>query len=87
MEVVYIIIGVIPLLELNLFQYQAGSSLIPVELAVVSLSKLLKIERYILNVLEYTSDERTNSIMSDFIAEQDFLLWMLKFYFTQKNSY
>ncbi|MFK5957766.1 MAG: Dps family protein [Lutibacter sp.] len=48
-----------------------------VELVVNSLSELLKIERIILNESDDASDEGTNSMMSDFIAEQEKTIWML----------
>jgi len=49
-----------------------------VELVVNSLSELLKIERSILNQSDDANDEGTNSMMSDFIAEQEKTIWMLK---------
>ncbi|PQJ81594.1 Dps family protein [Polaribacter glomeratus] len=48
-----------------------------VELVVNSLSELLKIERSILSLSDETNDEGTNSMMSDFIAEQEKTIWML----------
>ena len=48
-----------------------------VKLVVTSLSELLKIERAILNSSDDANDEGTNSMMSDFIAEQEKTLWML----------
>ena len=48
-----------------------------VTLVVNSLSELLKIERAILNESDDANDEGTNSMMSDFIAEQEKTLWML----------
>jgi len=48
-----------------------------VELVVNSLSELLKIERSILSISDETNDEGTNSMMSDFIAEQEKTIWML----------
>lgn len=48
-----------------------------VELVVNSLSELLKIERIILEISDEADDEGTNSIMSDFIAEQEKTIWML----------
>ena len=47
------------------------------ELVVNSLSELLKIEREILNISDEVNDEGTNSMMSDFIAEQEKTIWML----------
>jgi starvation-inducible DNA-binding protein len=48
-----------------------------VTLVVNSLAELLKIERYILEASSEASDEGTNSMMSDFIAEQEKTIWML----------
>ncbi|QTE23600.1 Dps family protein [Polaribacter cellanae] len=48
-----------------------------VNLVVSSLSELLKIEREILDVSDEANDEGTNSMMSDFIAEQEKTIWML----------
>jgi starvation-inducible DNA-binding protein len=48
-----------------------------VKLVVNSLSELLKIERTILNESDEANDEGTNSMMSDFIAEQEKTIWML----------
>ncbi|APZ47230.1 DNA starvation/stationary phase protection protein [Polaribacter reichenbachii] len=48
-----------------------------VELVVNSLSELLKIERSILESSDKADDEGTNSMMSDFIAEQEKTIWML----------
>tara|TARA_B110000091_G_C13774097_1_gene458056 strand:- start:903 stop:1373 length:471 start_codon:yes stop_codon:yes gene_type:complete len=48
-----------------------------VELVVTSLSELLKIERVILEISDEAKDEGTNSMMSDFIAEQEKTIWML----------
>jgi len=48
-----------------------------VELVVNSLSELLKIERDILEISDEANDEGTNSMMSDFIAEQEKTIWML----------
>jgi starvation-inducible DNA-binding protein len=42
-----------------------------VELVVNSLSELLRIERTILDLSDASNDEGTNSMMSDFIAEQE----------------
>ena len=41
------------------------------------LSKLLILEREILHLSDETNDEGTNSMMSDFIAEQEKTIWML----------
>ncbi|WP_422090751.1 Dps family protein [Tenacibaculum ovolyticum] len=48
-----------------------------VELVVESLSELLKIERGILELSGEADDEGTNSMISDFIAEQEKTIWML----------
>lgn len=48
-----------------------------IELIVSSLSKLLKIEREILKKASEINDEGTNSMMSDFIAEQEKTIWMM----------
>ncbi|MGB1042341.1 MAG: Dps family protein [Tenacibaculum sp.] len=48
-----------------------------VKLVVSSLSELLKIERTILELADEADDEGTNSMMSDFIAEQEKTLWMM----------
>ncbi len=49
-----------------------------VELIVESLTELLKIERKILNASDEANDEGTNSMMSDFITEQEKTVWMMK---------
>ncbi|MCK5814751.1 MAG: DNA starvation/stationary phase protection protein [Flavobacteriaceae bacterium] len=49
-----------------------------VNLVVNSLSELLKIERQILDTSDDANDEGTNSMMSDFIAEQEKTIWMLQ---------
>lgn len=49
-----------------------------VELIVDSLDKLLVIERSILTKSGDADDEGTNAMMSDFIAEQEKTIWMLK---------
>ncbi|OMQ11798.1 Dps family protein [[Flexibacter] sp. ATCC 35103] len=48
-----------------------------VQLIVNSLSDLLKIEREILKQSDDINDEGTNSMMSDFIAEQEKTIWMM----------
>jgi len=48
-----------------------------VELVVKSLAELLQIERSILDLSDNAADEGTNSMMSDFIAEQEKTIWML----------
>ena len=49
-----------------------------VELIVDSLTELLKIERQILDKSGDANDEGTNSLMSDFITEQEKTVWMMK---------
>jgi len=48
-----------------------------VALVVTSLSELLQIERMILEESAAANDEGTNSMMSDFIAEQEKVIWMM----------
>ncbi len=48
-----------------------------VHLIVDSLSKLLHIERDILVKSDKITDEGTNSMMSDFISEQEKTIWMM----------
>ncbi|NBL64200.1 DNA starvation/stationary phase protection protein [Flavobacterium sp. NST-5] len=55
-----------------------------VNLVVNSLSELLKIEREILNKSDEISDEGTNSMMSDFIKEQEKTIWMMKAWLEEK---
>lgn len=49
-----------------------------VHLIINSLSDLLKIERVILEESDKIGDEGTNSMMSDFITEQEKTIWMMK---------
>lgn len=49
-----------------------------VDLIVKSLTRLLEIEREILIQSEEAVDEGTNAMMSDFIAEQEKTVWMMK---------
>ncbi|TWO32575.1 DNA starvation/stationary phase protection protein [Seonamhaeicola sediminis] len=49
-----------------------------VRLIVNSLTELLKIEREILEKSGDANDEGTNSMMSDFITEQEKTVWMMK---------
>ena len=49
-----------------------------VNLVVASLDRLLVIERTILDKSAEADDEGTNSLMSDFIAEQEKTVWMMK---------
>lgn len=48
-----------------------------VKLIVESLNELLQIERQILTASDEASDEGTNSMMSDFITEQEKTVWMM----------
>jgi len=50
---------------------------IAIELIVQSLSKLLVIERKVLNQTSKSNDEGTNAMMSDFISEQEKTIWMM----------
>ena len=49
-----------------------------VHLIMASIADLLKIERVILNETAKINDEGTNSMMSDFIKEQEKTMWMMK---------
>lgn len=49
-----------------------------VELVVNSLGELIAIERRILSLASDADDEGTNSMISDFITEQEKTTWMLK---------
>jgi len=49
-----------------------------VQLIISSLADLLKIERVILEESGKIDDEGTNSMMSDFIKEQEKTMWMMK---------
>ncbi|MFP9099159.1 Dps family protein [Flavobacterium sp. RHBU_24] len=49
-----------------------------VGLIMDSLADLLKIERVILEESDRINDEGTNSMMSDFIKEQEKTMWMMK---------
>ncbi|MBA4155444.1 Dps family protein [Flavobacterium sp.] len=51
---------------------------IAINLIVSSLTQLLKIERVILKQAGEALDEGTNSMMSDFIKEQEKTMWMMK---------
>jgi len=48
------------------------------QLIVTALTTLIEIERGILNQSDEADDEGTNSMMSDFISEQEKTVWMLK---------
>jgi starvation-inducible DNA-binding protein len=50
---------------------------IAISLIVSSLSQLLKMERIILDQASDIADEGTNSMMSDFIVEQEKTIWMM----------
>ncbi|WP_290701738.1 DNA starvation/stationary phase protection protein [Lacinutrix sp.] len=54
-----------------------------VELIVHSLTELLKLERQILDKAGDANDEGTNSMMSDFIAEQEKTVWMMNAWLEQ----
>lgn len=49
-----------------------------IQMIVSSLAELLKIERAILKKSDAIEDEGTNSMMSDFIKEQEKTIWMMK---------
>ena len=49
-----------------------------IQLILESLSVLLQVERVILAKASEINDEGTNSMMSDFIAEQEKTIWMLQ---------
>ena len=49
-----------------------------VQIVVNSLEELIRIERRILEKSGDANDEGTNSLMSDFIAEQEKTVWMMK---------
>lgn len=49
-----------------------------VQLIIASIADLLKIERVILEESDKINDEGTNSMMSDFIKEQEKTMWMMK---------
>jgi len=49
-----------------------------IRLIVESLTELLVIERKILDASAEANDEGTNSMMSDFITEQEKTVWMMK---------
>ena len=74
---------------LHTFEDYIASSKVPVgknitkdeeaiRLIVDSLTQLLLIERGILNTSDEADDEGTNSMMSDFITEQEKTVWMMK---------
>ena len=55
-----------------------------IQLIVNSLSSLLELEREILKKAGDNSDEGTNSMMSDFIVEQEKTIWMMKAWLEEK---
>lgn len=55
-----------------------------INLIVSSLSHLLKIERVIFNQSAEIADEGTNSLISDFIKEQEKTLWMMRSWLDEK---
>ncbi len=55
-----------------------------ISLILSSLSHLLKIERNILNKSSEINDEGTNSMMSDFISEQEKTIWMMSAWLEQE---
>lgn len=55
-----------------------------IRLIVDSLTELLVIERKILDASDEASDEGTNSMMSDFISEQEKTVWMMKAWLTEE---
>ena len=48
-----------------------------VKVIVTSLSALIAIERALLNLSDEANDEGTNSMMSDFISQQEKTIWMM----------
>jgi starvation-inducible DNA-binding protein len=54
-----------------------------ISLILSSLSSLLKIERVILKQANEIGDEGTNSMMSDFISEQEKTIWMMRAWLEQ----
>ncbi len=55
-----------------------------IRLIVDSLTELLKIERRILESSAEANDEGTNSMMSDFITQQEKTVWMMKAWLTEE---
>lgn len=55
-----------------------------IRLIVDSLKELLLIERRILDASDKAGDEGTNSMMSDFITEQEKTVWMMKAWLTER---
>jgi starvation-inducible DNA-binding protein len=54
-----------------------------IRLIVDSLKELLLIERRLLDASDDANDEGTNSMMSDFITEQEKTVWMMKAWLTE----
>ena len=54
-----------------------------VRLVIDSISALLPLERELLNLSDEIGDEGTNSLISDFISEQEKNVWMLKAYLNE----
>lgn len=48
-----------------------------IEVIVSSLAALIKIERELLELSDDANDEGTNAMMSDFISEQEKIIWMM----------
>lgn len=63
----------------NIFKDEAA-----IHLIVSSLGTLLLLERQILETASDANDEGTNSMMSDFIAEQEKTVWMMKAWLTEE---
>jgi len=55
-----------------------------IRLIVDSLKELLLIERKLLDASDDANDEGTNSMMSDFITEQEKTVWMMKAWLTEE---
>jgi len=55
-----------------------------IRLIVDSLKELLLIERKLLDASADANDEGTNSMMSDFITEQEKTVWMMKAWLTEE---
>ncbi len=54
-----------------------------IRLIVDSLTELLLLEREILDHAAHANDEGTNSMISDFISEQEKTVWMMKAWLTE----
>ena len=54
--------------------------------AVISgISEIIKVEREILELSEKAKDEGTNSLISDYISQQEKLVWMYSSFLNNKN--